>query len=94
MKQLKDCTLEHCTPEKVGVSSKAITDFLNEVNENNLGLQSFTIVRHDKVCAQGFYKPYGKDIPHVLYSMSKSVTSTAVGFAVDEGLISLNDRVV
>lgn len=94
MERLKDYQLEHCTPEEVGVNSQAITDFINEINKNNLGLQSFTVVRHDKVCAQGFFKPYNKDIPHVLYSMSKSVTSTAIGFAVSEGLISLNDRVV
>lgn len=94
MERLKDCNLEHCTPEQVGVKSSVITAFINEINENNLGLQSFTVVRHDKVCAQGFFKPYNKDIPHVLYSMSKSVTSTAVGFAVSEGLINLNDRVV
>ena len=92
MERLKDCNLEHCTPEQVGVKSSAITAFINEINENNLGLQSFTVVRHDKVCAQGFFKPYNKDIPHVLYSMSKSVTSTAVGYAVSEGHINLNDR--
>lgn len=94
MEKLKCCELEHVTPESVGVSSQAITDFLNEINEKGLGLQSFTFVRHDKVFAQGFFKPYAKDIPHVMYSMSKSVTSTAIGFAVSEGLINLNDRVV
>ena len=94
MKKLESCEFEHVTPEEVGVDSKAITAFLNEINEKGLGLQSFTVVRHDKVCAQGFYKPYSADMPHVLYSMSKSVTSTAVGFAVSEGLLNLNDRVV
>lgn len=93
MEKLKQCTLEHVTPEAVGVDSKVITAFLNEINEKGLGLQSFTVVCHDKVCAQGFFKPYNADSPHVLYSMSKSVTSTAIGFAIDEGLISLNDRV-
>ena len=93
MENLKQCTLEHVAPEAVGVDSKVITAFLNEINEKGLGLQSFTVVCHDKVCAQGFFKPYNADSPHVLYSMSKSVTSTAIGFAIDEGLISLNDRV-
>lgn len=93
MKRLQNYQLEHTTPESVGVDSSVITAFLNEINEKGLGLQSFTVVRHDKVCAQGFFKPYSADIPHVLYSMSKSVTSTAIGFAVDEGLINLNDRV-
>ena len=93
MEKLKPCTLEHVAPEEVGVDSKVITAFLNEINEKGLGLQSFTVVCHDKVCAQGFFKPYNADTPHVLYSMSKSVTSTAIGFTVSEGLISLNDRV-
>lgn len=93
MEKLKTCNLEHTTPEAVGIDSRTVTAFLNEINEKGLGLQSFTVVRHDKVCAQGFFKPYSADMPHVLYSMSKSVTSTAVGFAVSEGLLNLNDRV-
>ncbi len=90
---LKNTELQHVTPESVGVKSSAIKAFVDEINSKKLGLQSFTMVRHDKVFAQGFWKPYAADIPHVLYSMSKSVTSTAVGFAVDEGLISLDDKV-
>ncbi len=94
MKRLESYKLEHTTPEACGVDSSVITAFLNEINEKNLKLHSFTVVRHDKVCAQGFYKPYSADMPHVLYSMSKSITSTAIGFAVSEGLLNLNDRVV
>lgn len=93
MERLKNYQLEHTTPEACGVDSKVLTAFLNEVREKGLDLHSFTVVRHDKVCAQGFFKPYSADMPHVLYSMSKSVTSTAIGFAVSEGLLNLNDRV-
>ena len=90
---LENINLQHVTPESVGVKSSAIKAFVDEINSKKLGLQSFTMVRHDKVFAQGFWKPYAADIPHVLYSMSKSVTSTAVGFAIDEGLLSLDDKV-
>lgn len=93
MEKLKITNLEYATPEEVGIDSTAIKNFIDEINEKKLGLQSFTIVRHNKICAQGFWKPYAKDFAHVMYSMSKSVTSTAVGFAVSEGLISLNDKV-
>lgn len=93
MERLKNYQLEHTTPEACGVDSKVLTAFLNEVREKGLDLHSFTVVRHNKVCAQGFFKPYSADMPHVLYSMSKSVTSTAIGFAVSEGLLNLNDRV-
>ena len=93
MEKLSVTELQHVSPEAVGIKSSAIKAFIDEINEKKLGLQSFTVVRNDKVCAQGFWKPYAKDHPHVLYSMSKSVTSTAIGFAVSEGLISLDDKV-
>lgn len=93
MQRLKNCSLHHCTPEEVGVDSRTIKAFLDEINEKRLSLQSFTVVCHDKVCSQGFFKPYNAESPHVLYSMSKAVTSTAVGFAVSEGLINLNEKV-
>ena len=93
MTKLNGTNLEHVTPESVGVDSAKINAFLNEIKNKKLGLQSFTMVRHGKVFAQGFFKPYSKDYPHVLYSMSKSITSTAVGFAIDEGLIHLDDKV-
>lgn len=93
MNRLKNTQLEHTTPESVGVRSSKIKAFIDEINEKKLGLQSFTVVRHNKVCAQCFWKPYSADYPHVLYSMSKSVTSTAIGFAISEGLLSLDDKV-
>ena len=51
MKKLKFTDLEHVTPESVGIKSSAINAFVNEINEKKLGLQSFTVVRHGKVCA-------------------------------------------
>ena len=84
--------LPRCVPEEVGISSRKIKAFIDEINRKKLGVQSFTVVRHGKIAAQCFWKPYDADIPHVMYSMSKSITSTAVGFAVDEGLLSVNDK--
>lgn len=93
MEKLKFTDLKHVTPEEVGVNSSVIKAFIDEINKKKLGLQSFTIVRHDKVCSQCFWKPYSAEYPHVMYSMSKSVTSTAIGFAISEGLLSLDDKV-
>lgn len=93
MKKLNECEFEHVTPESVGVKSSAVSAFIEEINEKGIGLQSFTFIRRDKIFAGCFWEPYSKDVPHVLYSMSKSVTSTAVGFCVDEGLLDLDDKV-
>ncbi len=52
------------------------------------------LLRHGAVVAEGWWAPYGPDRPHLLYSLSKSFTSTALGFAVAEGLVSLDDTVL
>jgi hypothetical protein len=44
--------------------------------------------------AEGWWAPYRADSPHSLYSLSKSFTSTAVGIAISEGKLSLDDPVL
>jgi CubicO group peptidase (beta-lactamase class C family) len=51
-------------------------------------------VRHGQVVAEGWWSPYGAQIPHSMFSLSKSFTSTAVGLAISEGKLSLDDPVV
>ena len=57
-------------------------------------MHSFMLVRHGSVVAEGWWGPYDARTPHVLYSLSKSFTSTAVGLAVAEGKLSLDDEVL
>jgi CubicO group peptidase (beta-lactamase class C family) len=52
------------------------------------------IIRHGKVVAEGWWAPYRPDLRHTLYSTSKSFTSTAVGFAVTEKLLNVDDKVI
>ncbi|MBQ1255653.1 MAG: serine hydrolase [Clostridia bacterium] len=82
------------TPGALGISPKAVTAFLKAVNEKKLGLHSFMLVRHGEIAAEGWWKPYRADFVHMLFSLSKSFTSTAVGFACQEGLLSIDDKVV
>ena len=51
-------------------------------------------LRHGKVIAEGWWNPYRPDLKHTLNSASKSFTSTAVGFAISEGKLSLDDKVI
>jgi len=82
------------TPEEQGVSSAAILKFLEEVEPRADGLHSFMLLRHGKVVAEGWWAPYAADQPHVLFSLSKSFTSTAVGLAVAEGKLNVFDPVL
>ena len=51
------------------------------------------LLRNGKVIAEGWWDPYSADRPHMLFSLSKSFTSTAIGFAVQEGLLTVDDKV-
>lgn len=83
------------TPEAEGISSQAILNFVESAEkEQPDALHSFILVRHGKIVAEGWWNPYNPESPHLLYSLSKSFTSTAIGLAVNEGLITLDDQVI
>jgi CubicO group peptidase (beta-lactamase class C family) len=86
--------LPRSVPEAEGVSSEMIIQFLDSAALTKHEFHSIMILRHGKVIAEGWWSPYRSDLKHTLYSTSKSFTSTAVGFAVTEKLISLNDTVI
>lgn len=85
--------LPRSTPETQGVSSQAICDFVEAADKIN-AMHSFMIVRHGQVIAEGWWKPEAADKPHVLNSVSKSFNSTAIGLAIAEGKLNLDDPVL
>jgi CubicO group peptidase (beta-lactamase class C family) len=86
--------LPRSAPEAQGVSSAALLDAVNTLDQQLEGMHSLMIVRHGQVIAEGWWAPYGRQDNHILYSLSKSFTSTAVGFAVAEGKLSIDDEVL
>jgi CubicO group peptidase (beta-lactamase class C family) len=86
--------LPRSTPEAQGISSAAIRDYVETADKNIHAMHSFMLVRHGHVIAEGWWKPEAADKPHVLWSLSKSFTSTAVGLAIEEGKLSLDDPVI
>jgi CubicO group peptidase (beta-lactamase class C family) len=86
--------LPRSTPEAQGVSSKGILSFIEDVDTNVDMMNSFMLVRHGHVVAEAWWAPYDAQTPHVLYSLSKSFTSTAVGLAIAEGKLSIDDDVL
>jgi len=81
-------------PEAQGISSAAIVEFVQSADRQVKEMNSFILVRHGHVVAEGWWTPYAPETPHVLYSLSKSFTSTAVGLAVSEGKLSIDDEVL
>ena len=90
----KPTSLPVSTPEAQGVSSRAIIDFLDGISQSQNEFHSFMILRHGKIIAQGWWNPYRSDLKHTMYSVSKSFTATAIGFAIAEKKLSVNDKVI
>ncbi len=86
--------LPRATPESQGVSSAAIRAFVEAADANVDSMHSFMLVRHGHVIAEGWWSPHSADKPHILWSLSKSFTSTAVGLAVAEGKLNIDDKVI
>jgi len=86
--------LMRSTPEAQGVATESILRFMEDVEDRGLELHSFMMLRHGKVISEAWWYPYKRDIPHIMHSMSKTATATAVGFAVQEGLLSVGDKVI
>lgn len=87
--------LPRTTPAEVGVDPAGVEAFVAAVEAApDLELHSLMLLRHGQVYAQAWWRPYQPDDAPLLYSLSKSVTSTALGFAVAEGRLALTDRVV
>ena len=86
--------LPRSTPEAEGVVSDGITQFLNAAEKSNFEIHSLMVVRHGKVVAEAWAKPYSPDLVHTMYSCSKSFAATAVGFAVHEKRMTVNDKVI
>src|SRR3954449_1023917 len=87
-------SLSRSSPEAQGVSSSALLAFVEAADGQIDAMHSFMLVRHGRVVAEGWWSPYDAETPHALYSLSKSFTSTAVGLAVAEGKLSVDDEVL
>lgn len=90
----KATMLLRSVPETEGVSSNDIVEFLDATAKSKTEFHSFMLLRHGKVIAEGWWNPYRPDLKHTLYSCSKSFTATAIGFAVQEKKLSLDDKVI
>ena len=87
--------LPRSTPSAQGIDPAGVSAFLDAIDAAaDIELHSLMIIRHGQVVAEGWWSPYGPDRVHLLYSLSKSFTSTAAGFAVDEGLLDLDATVL
>ncbi len=86
--------LPRTSPEQQGISSAGIRRVVEALERQIHEIHSVMLLRHGNVVAEGWWSPYGREYPHQLFSLSKSFTGTAVGFALTEGRFSIDDPVL
>lgn len=98
---LSGAEMEYATPESQGVPCRAVMNWIDACEkafaawDDSGAVHGFVIVRNGKTIAEGSWKPFNTlEETHMLYSHSKSFTSTAIGFLVEEGKLDLDERVV
>ena len=82
------------SPEAVGIRSRDILDYIDALEASQTEMHGLMIMRHGKLCAQGWWAPFGPNIRHGLQSHTKTYAATAVGIAYTEGLLRLDERLI
>ena len=80
------------TPEQAGISSDKVLEFIKVLEEYKLNNHCILMARGNDIFAETYYAPFDADFKHRMYSISKSFTAIAVGFAEQDGLLSLDDK--
>ncbi|MDB5015594.1 MAG: hypothetical protein JWQ84_426 [Mucilaginibacter sp.] len=86
--------LPRSTPEMQGIASEGISKFLTAIKESGQEFHSLMVLRHGHVVAEAWWAPYSSEHRQQLYSVSKSFTGTAIGLAVSDGLLTVDDPII
>ncbi len=81
-------------PAREGIPARAINRYLRAIQSQEIYMHSVLFVRHGKIVSEAYFKPFGPDFRHRLYSCSKSFVSVAIGVLAEQGVINLDDRCV
>lgn len=82
-------------PESQGVSSAQVSAFLNALKDDpTLDMHGVLILKNGKMITEAPFGAYDQKVWHITHSECKSITGLAVGMLIDEGKLSLDDRII
>jgi len=82
------------TPEEQGFDSGKLAEGLQAMQDSSINIDSLLIVRNGYVVVDAYFYPYDNTIPHKLASVTKSVMTTLIGIAADQGKLRLDQPMV
>ena len=90
---MQNAFLDRVSCESQGIPSMAVVDMLMALEEKNVPIHSFLLMRHTSLVAEVYYAPYTQTTPHRMFSVTKSFVSLAIGLLVADGRIRLSDPI-
>ena len=81
-------------PEEHGFDSAALAEHLLKLHEDGVRLDSLLLIRNGYVLLDAYFAPYDGSFVHDMASVTKSITTTLIGIAADQGKLSLDDKLV
>ena len=74
-------------PEEVGIESEMLAEVANIIREGERVVDSVLVVKDGYLVMDEYFEPFTKGERHKIYSCTKSVVSTLIGIAIEEGHI-------
>jgi len=94
-KVIVDLPRTEASPEVVAaVDAFVDATVTRPVRPDSITLHSIMILKHGDVVFEKWFNGQTAQTPHAMHSVSKTFTATAVGLAINEGKLNLNDPVV
>ena len=82
------------TPEEQGLDSDKLAEGLQAMEEQDINIDSLLIIRNGSALLDAYFYPYDGEIVHDLASVTKSVMTTLIGIAADQGKLKLDQSMV
>lgn len=86
--------LEKSIPNETGINMSSVEGFIKRLNNAQIPMHSILLMHKGKLITEAYYKPYNRDSLHRMFSITKSFVSIAIGLLVDEGAVSLDDKII
>lgn len=82
------------TPERAGIKSEHVAEYIEKLEKRKVPMHSLAIMKGENIFCECYWAPYNEDSLHRMYSQTKSYVSIAIGILIDEGRLSLDDKIV
>ena len=86
--------LVRCTPEEEGIPSELLCEYLQKISrDSSLNMHNILILRNGRIVCEASFGAQRSDVWKYTFSACKSIVSLAIGMLIDDGLLSVDDRI-